>query len=387
MKKGGIILMALIIIAVHVMVLFLAISPQDAGSVSNDSASTAEEEYTEPEPDPGEKEADDTASVPQETEQTEAISPASAVPEKTAAQPAEAAKTKPEPEKISNALRGTLYRGKNPVLDRSKAVRTIPGLPIAKTTFPQMTGILIDLKDHRVLWQKDSLKKVPIASLTKIMTLVVVYEEMLKGSPLTMSTRIPITTDARQVPPSGVAFKPEEKSFPLQKLMLASAVKSANDATYLIAQAFSNGDVDQFVKKMNQRADELGMDKTTFHNPHGLPGKNKAADNQSTATAIARLCEVYLSYPELNEWASMRKASFRTPDDLVNHNNLLPGGKYACKGVSGIKTGFTNRAGFCVAATCTREGRTLLAVVTGFTRVKERDTFVRSLFEWGFKQK
>ncbi len=385
MKKGGIILMALIIIAVHVMVLFLAISPQDAGSVSNDSASTAEEEYTEPEPDPGEK-TDDTASVQRETEQTEAISPALAVPEKTAAQPA-AAKPEPEPEKISNTLRGTLYRGKNPVLDRSKAVRTIPGLPIAKTTFPQMTGILIDLKDHRVLWQKDSLKKVPIASLTKIMTLVVVYEEMLKGSPLTMSTRIPITTDARQVPPSGVAFTPEEKSFPLQKLMLASAVKSANDATYLIAQAFSNGDVDQFVKKMNQRADELGMNKTTFHNPHGLPGKNKAADNQSTATAIARLCEVYLSYPELNEWASMREAAFRKPNDLVNHNNLLPGGKYACKGVSGIKTGFTNRAGFCVAAICTREGRTLLAVVTGFTRVKERDTFVRSLFEWGFKQK
>ena len=69
---------------------------------------------------------------------------------------------------------------------------------------------------------------------------------------------------------------------------------------------------------------------------------------------------------------------------LQNHNNLLPGAKTAASGVNGIKTGFTNRAGFCVAASCERSGRHLLAVVTGFPSAADRDNFVRVLLDWGY---
>ncbi len=392
MKKSGIIFISLIIVAVHVLVLFMALSPRTTEDLNPDDAKfMTTEEPAEPEKDLPGQPAPQTAEEPEVPAPPAAVNTAQPTTPAVVTPPAEV-KTVPEkaPEPPASApLQGKkIFQAKFPVLDRSKAVRNIPGIPVWKGTYPKMTGIMIDLNTHKVLWQKDSLKKVPIASLSKIMSLIVAYEAMLSGeSRLHFDTQIPITRDARNVPPSGVAFKPEEKSFSLRKLMLAAAVKSANDATYLIAQAFGNGDADQFVKKMNQRAAELGMEKTTFHNPHGLPGRTKAEDNQSTATDVARMCEAYLSYPELREWASMRTATFRTKGDLVNHNHLLPGAKYACQGVSGIKTGFTNRAGFCVAAICTRNGRTLLVVVTGFGSGKERDTYVRSILNWGFKQK
>lgn len=388
MKKSGIIFISLIIVAVHVLVLFMALSPRTTEDLNpDDAAFMTTEEQSEPDADLPDR------TVLQSAEKTEPpAADNTAQPPVPEVQPP--AEVKPSPEKEPEqprtaSLQGTkIFQAKFPVLDRSKAVRNIPGIPVWKGTYPKITGIMIDLNTHKVLWQKDSLKKVPIASLSKIMSLIVAYESMLSGeNRLHFDTQIPITGDARNVPPSGVAFKPEEKSFSLRKLMLASAVKSANDATYLIAQAFGNGDADQFVKKMNQRAAELGMEKTVFYNPHGLPGRTKAKDNQSTATDVARMCEVYLSYPELREWASMRTATFRTKGDLVNHNNLLPGARFACQGVSGIKTGFTNRAGFCLATICTRNGRTLLAVVTGFSSAKERDTYVRSILNWGFKQK
>jgi D-alanyl-D-alanine carboxypeptidase (penicillin-binding protein 5/6) len=71
---------------------------------------------------------------------------------------------------------------------------------------------------------------------------------------------------------------------------------------------------------------------------------------------------------------------------MWNHNNLLPGARYGTKGVTGLKTGFTNRAGFCLAVTCTRNGETLLAVMTGFKTLKERDSFAKALLNWGYRR-
>ena len=131
------------------------------------------------------------------------------------------------------------------------------------------------------------------------------------------------------------------------------------------------------------------MTHTTYFNAHGLPGKTKALDNQSSPEDIARLCLVFRNYPYLMELAGKRTAPFRekgSPDYILlqNHNNLLPGAKTAASGVNGIKTGFTNRAGFCVAASCERSGRNLLAVVTGFPSAADRDNFVRVLLDWGY---
>ena len=376
MSKTAIVFTVIVILAVHVLVLFLALSPGSPASSAPDQTGT-EDVYVPPAVDP-------TPDVPP-TAGPVTVPPVvqpgpAAVPEKTVT-PASA-------ETQIKRVTGKKYTGMPKDLDRRSAVLHPNGPPqMWKGTAKRATGILVDMDNRKVLWQKDSLKQVPIASLTKIMTLLLVYEDMLKAdADLHLNSPIQITPEARAVPPSGVRFQPAEQSFPVEKLMLAAAIRSANDATHLLAQAFGNGSAQTFINRMNTRARELGMENTVFYNAHGLPGGKEHPDNKSTVTDLVRACEVFLTYPELREWSSMRIGTFRTKNDLVNHNHLLPGGRYSCQGVSGIKTGFTLNAGFCVAAVCTRNDRTLLAIVTGFGSAKERDGYVKNLLNWGFKR-
>ncbi len=290
----------------------------------------------------------------------------------------------PEPEPVPEPEIVPRHAGKT--LDFSRALRNNPkALPGAKNI---SAGLLVDLNSGKVLWAKKTSGVYPIASMSKLMTLLLAYEKSRVSGGL--DVRIPVTREAANVPPSKVNLMTGE-TFTLRELMIAASVKSANDATYLIAQHFGNGNVQNFVDEMNRRAVLLGMKNTRFFNPHGLPGKTKQQDNRSTAEDMVRLCEEYMKYPELMKWAGLRSASFREAGHkqylkLYNHNNLLPGARFGTEGVTGMKTGFTNRAGFCLAASCTRNGRTLLAIVTGASNLRNRDSFVRDLLNWGFKQ-
>jgi len=251
------------------------------------------------------------------------------------------------------------------------------------------TGILVDMDNNKVLWAKNPSKTVPIASLTKLMTIMLAYEiAMDDSSPYTLESLIPVTPEAINTEASKVYFKKGEM-FTIRELLVAASVRSANDAAHLLAEHLGGGKADKFIEDMNRRAKEVGMTHTTYFNAHGLPGKSKALDNQSTPEDLVRLCLVFRNYSYLMELAALRTAPFRekgSPDYMLlqNHNNLLPGAKTAAPGVNGIKTGFTNRAGFCVAASCERSGRHLLAVVTGFPSAADRDNFVRVLLDWGY---
>ena len=272
-------------------------------------------------------------------------------------------------------------------LDFTGAARdNSPGLKLIDRA---TAGILVDMDTNKVLWAKNPSKPVPIASLSKIMTIMLAYEiAMDNDSPYTLESLIPVTTEAINTEASKVYFKKGEM-FTLRELLVAASVRSANDAAHLMAQHLGGGKADAFIEDMNRRAVEVGMTHTTFHNAHGLPGKTKALDNQSSPEDVARLCLLFRTYPYLMELAGLRTAPFREKDNpdyilLQNHNNLLPGAKTASPGVNGIKTGFTNRAGFCVAASCERSGRHLLAVVMGFPSQLDRDNFVRVLLDWGY---
>lgn len=274
-----------------------------------------------------------------------------------------------------------------PKLDFTGAARDdISGL---KGISLSTAGILVDMDNNKVLWAKNPSKPVPVASLTKIMTIMLAYEiAQDDGSPYTLESLIPVTTEAINTEASKVYFKQGEM-FTIRELLVAASVRSANDAAHLLAQHLGGGKADRFIEDMNRRAKELGMTHTTYFNAHGLPGKSKALDNQSSVEDVSRLCLVFRNYPYLMELAAKRTAPFRektSPDYILlqNHNNLLPGAKTAAAGVNGIKTGFTNRAGFCVAASCERSGRNLLAVVTGFPSAADRDNFVRVLLDWGY---
>ena len=272
-------------------------------------------------------------------------------------------------------------------LDFTGAARdNSPGLKLIDRA---TAGILVDMDTNKVLWAKNASKPVPIASLSKIMTIMLAYEiAMDNDSPYTLESLIPVTTEAINTEASKVYFKKGEM-FTLRELLVAASVRSANDAAHLMAQHLGGGKADPFIEDMNRRAVEIGMTHTTFHNAHGLPGASKALDNQSSPEDVARLCLLFRTYPYLMELAGLRTAPFREKDNpdyilLQNHNNLLPGAKTASPGVNGIKTGFTNRAGFCVAASCERSGRHLLAVVMGFPSQLDRDNFVRVLLDWGY---
>lgn len=206
-----------------------------------------------------------------------------------------------------------------------------------------------------------------------------------------MQTPVKVTRSASQVRGSSVWLDPRE-TFQVKELFLAAALRSANDATFLIAEFFGNGNVGNFIKRMNQFAREIGMNQTHYYNPHGLPGKNAAADNVSTAEDMARLAIYTLTKPELMKFFSTRIAGFRSSRSkayqmLINHNGLLPKGRFGTEGVDGLKTGFTNRAGFCSTITCQRNGRRMVAMVSGFPSATSRDKFLRDLLNWGYRQK
>ena len=248
-------------------------------------------------------------------------------------------------------------------------------------------GILVDLTTRNVLWAKNHRKGVPIASMTKIMTCLIAYEDIIAGK-YSLETPVKVSVKASKIGGSQVYLDPRE-TFSLGELMKAASIKSANDAAYLIAEFIGGGSVQPFVDRMNAKAKELRMPGTRFFNPNGLPGSTAAKDNVASPEGMARLAEATLRHRQLMVWASTWMDTFREKGQkgfmqIKNNNYLLPGSREAAEGVDGLKTGFINRSGFCLTATCLRDGRRIVAVVTGYPIRRERDRFVRQLLDWGY---
>ena len=405
MSRRAMMILILAIIAVHGILLWLLVATDSAEQQASETRRQIEEEnalhsemdggvrpfQSETEPDPPVRQPETSGTVPGPAAQT--TSAAASQPKNNGSAGKDlladlpAVKDRPAPSVPSATYVRKPKKTTAVKLDYSGAVQNdIAGLKGASLA---TAGILVDMDKNTVLWAKNPSKPVPIASLTKIMTIMLAYEiAMDDSSPYTLESLIPVTTEAINTPASKVDFKKGEM-FTIRELLVAASVKSANDAAHLLAEHLGGGKADKFIEDMNRRAKEVGMTHTTYFNAHGLPGKTKALDNQSSPDDIARLCLVFRQYFYLMELAALRTAPFRekgSPNYMIlqNHNNLLPGAKTAAPGVNGIKTGFTNRAGFCVAASCERSGRHLLAVVTGFPSAADRDNFVRVLLDWGY---
>ena len=417
MSRKAMILLLVAILAVHIVLLCLFLATDSAEHQLNDTRRELEEENALRSAWDQTREA---ASKNDLTAQTVSAQPAGAAAQagqqSQTATPARTATTKPTTASSSNPTQTKPVTTTTQIAVSSGEEKKIPSVPsttyvrkprkmtpakldftgAARDNSPGLklidratAGILVDMDTNKVLWAKNPSKPVPIASLSKIMTIMLTYEiAMDNDSPYTLESLIPVTTEAINTEASKVYFKKGEM-FTLRELLVAASVRSANDAAHLMAQHLGGGKAETFIEDMNRRAVEIGMTHTTFRNAHGLPGKSKALDNQSSPEDVARLCLLFRTYPYLMELAGLRTAPFReksSPDYILlqNHNNLLPGATTASPGVNGIKTGFTNRAGFCVAASCERSGRHLLAVVMGFPSQLDRDNFVRVLLDWGY---
>ena len=244
-------------------------------------------------------------------------------------------------------------------------------------------GILVDLSSRQVLWHHNSKTAVPVASLTKMMTAVMIMEKMQLDRNFTMTTPITIDKAATSVERSSVLGARAGEVYSVEELLSAMLINSHNDAASQLAAAVA-GRVETFVDAMNFRAKELGLVHQKFNSPNGLPQGKSRRNSYSCCYDMVRICEYLMRYPEVMQLCVTRSKTLHTGKRVFSHNNLLR--RNPVPGLIGFKTGFTNAAGFCLAFGVTRNGRTLLGCVTGFDK-RGRDNFCRQLIEWGFKQR
>ena len=262
---------------------------------------------------------------------------------------------------------------------------TLAELPLSREA---RTGFLVDLSTRNVLWMKDARRAVPVASMVKMMTLLLTFETLEKDRSIDLETPVQVTAGATKVARTGIIWLDVRETLPLSSLLKALTIKSANDAAYQVADFISHGDVPAFVTRMNARAEELGMPGTMFISPHGLPGPNRT-NSLSSAEGMVILGERLLEYPKAMEWTSTQQTVIERPllrdgrTELTTTNHLV-NPRYP--GVDGMKTGFTKDAGFCLTFTALRNGRRLMGCVTGFATARDRDVFARRLLDWGYER-
>mgnify|MGYP000890831926 FL=1 len=260
------------------------------------------------------------------------------------------------------------------------SAREIPGSSGAKS------GIMIDLSTRNVLWEKNSTKPVPIASMVKMMTLYTAFEELEENPKFSLDSPVKISPEVLKVPRTGIIWLDPRETFPLSDLMKAATIKSANDAAVQIAMFLGDGSQEAFVAKMNAKALELGMANSNFVSACGLPDRKKG-NSVSTAQDLMILAEHLLQYPQYLEWSSTRLDYIREGKKrtMLNTTNRLVNARYP--GVDGLKTGYTDDAGYCLTFSVLRNGRRIIGCVTGFDSAsKGRDSFCQKLIEWGYKR-
>lgn len=255
------------------------------------------------------------------------------------------------------------------VLAVALAAAALPG--VATASGPVM---LVEADSGRVLYAEDQDHHWYPASLTKIMTAYLAFEA-IKAGRLSLTDTVTVSEKAHAQPPSKLGL-PVGGELGIDLAIRTLIVKSANDVAMMLAEKIGGSEED-FVKLMNATARRLGMSRTRFVNPNGLP----APEQVSTARDLARLARAALAdFPEQKElWAQteVRIGKLR----LRSHNRLL--GSF--EGADGIKTGFICDSGFNVVASASRDGRRLIAVVLGDPSGRERNARAASLLDHGFQ--
>jgi D-alanyl-D-alanine carboxypeptidase (penicillin-binding protein 5/6) len=215
------------------------------------------------------------------------------------------------------------------------------------------------------------------ASTLKLMTLLLLQEKIDRGE-MKLTDIVPVSVKACKTGGSQVYLDPKE-SFPVEELLYALMIQSANDAAVALAE-FAYGSTDSFVEQMNKRAQELGMENTRFTSVHGLPPGPGQKNDVTTARDMAVLCRELCRHPAIFKYTSESYRQFRAgtpkPFDMRTHNPFL---KEKVQGCDGFKTGFTATAGWSIAVTCKRAERRIIVYVLGSDTRQLRDAKAREL--------
>jgi D-alanyl-D-alanine carboxypeptidase len=235
-------------------------------------------------------------------------------------------------------------------------------------------ALVFDPTDGKVLYAEDLDDHWHPASLTKIMTAYLTFEALKTGK-LTLEQRIPYSERAMSQPPSKLGLN-LTATLTIDQALKALIIKSANDVAVMLAEAVS-GSQPEFVAHMNQTAQRLGMSRTVWVNPNGLP----APEQVTTARDLAKLARAVMKdYPEYMSYWSMFDARIGKIH-IGTHNGLLR----TFDGADGMKTGFICDSGFNVVASATRDGRKIMAVVLGESTGGQRTIRAANLLEHGFE--
>jgi D-alanyl-D-alanine carboxypeptidase (penicillin-binding protein 5/6) len=240
-----------------------------------------------------------------------------------------------------------------------------------------VSAVLMDAATGTVLFEKNSHEKLPPASVTKVMTMLLIMEAVADGK-VNWQDKIRTSEHAASMGGSQIFLEPGEE-MTLEEMMKGIAVASANDAAVAVAEHLA-GSEETFVQMMNERAKQLGCVDTHFSNVNGLPTEN----HYTSAHDLAIMSRELLKHEEVVKYTSifqdyLRKGSEK-PFWLVNTNKLVR----FYEGMDGLKTGFTAEARYCLAATAKRNGMRLVAVVMGEPTSQIRNGEISSMMDFGF---
>lgn len=238
------------------------------------------------------------------------------------------------------------------------------------------SAILMDAATGTILYTQNADEALPPASVTKVMTLLLIMEAIDSGK-LDLSDTVTVSANASSMGGSQVFLK-EGEQMPLEEMLKCVVIASANDAAVALAEHLS-GSVQAFVGKMNERAEQLGMKNTKFENVTGLD--DSVESHLTSARDIAIMSRELLTHPTILRYSSLWMDSIRDGAfGLTNTNRLVR----FYRGCTGLKTGSTSKAGFCVSATAERDGFSLVCVIMGAKSRDDRNAAAASLLDWGF---
>ncbi len=248
------------------------------------------------------------------------------------------------------------------------------GVPITLTS---PSAILTEALTGRVIFEKNADERRPVASVTKVMTILLTLEALDEGS-VTEKDSVLVSEHAAGMGGSQ-AFLDANKSYPLGELLASVIIASANDSAVALAE-YLCGAEEAFVRRMNERAAQLGLSDTHYVNCTGLP----APDHYTTARDIARLSAQLDAHPRYYEYSTVWMKDFQHSGgritQLTNTNRLIR----FYPGCDGYKTGSTNEARYCISATAQKNGMRLIAVVLGSDASQTRFDEARAMLEYGF---
>ena len=239
------------------------------------------------------------------------------------------------------------------------------------------SAVTLEQSTGRILYDKNSHERIAPASMTKMMSLLLIMEKIDSGK-IKMTDKVSISKNASSMGGSQILLE-EGEEMSVEDLIKGIAIASGNDAVVAMAE-FVAGTEEEFVKLMNKKAREIGLNDTNFENCHGLDTEN----HYSSAYDMAIIAKELLNHEKITKYSSIYETYLREDSErkiwLVNTNKLV---RFK-KGVDGLKTGYTKDAGYCLTATMKKDGMRIISTVMGEDSIDNRNKEVSEMLDYAF---